>query len=250
MSESCGSTFPLVFRRANELVSEPRLFFCDEGLDKLVEGLRLGQLVFLYGSRGCLAVSELLCVRSQLSPDRGGLGSDCIFIDGGNTFDPYLLVQYAEESLLDRDKVLDRTLVSRAFTCYQLASLITQTLPKAVHERRIRLVIVSDIVDLYCDADLRDSRSLDLFKATLNSLVTTARAERAIVLATSLDQTVSGQFLCAVRQRADVILRFEERESFTKLTLEKYPARAREFVIIRQVAPRVLEQFLEAAESG
>ena len=219
-SEACGSTFPLVFRRANELQSEPRLFFHDESLDKLIDGLRLGQLAFFYGSRRCLAISELLCVRSQLDSRHGGLNSDTIFIDGGNSFDPYLLVQYTEEDLLDRNRTLDRTLVSRAFTCYQLTSLITQLLPRAVHEGKIKLVVVSDVIDLYCDPDLRNNRSIDVFKTALNTLVTTARAERTIVVTTSLDKTVSGRFLHAIKQRVDIVVRFEGQESFTKLTLE------------------------------
>jgi hypothetical protein len=123
-------------------------------------------------------------------------------------------------------------------------------LPRAVHERGIKLVLVSDIIELYCDPDLRYSRSLDLFKATFNSLVTMARAERAIVLTTSLGETTSGPFLYAARQRADVVLRFEERYRFTKLTLEKHPTRSVESLAIKQSTPRVLEEFLEVDEGG
>jgi hypothetical protein len=123
-------------------------------------------------------------------------------------------------------------------------------LPKAVHEKGIKLVVVSDIVELYCDPDLRNNRSLDLFKTGLNTLVTIARAERAIVLTTSLDETISGQFLYAVRQRGDVILRFEERDNFTKLTLEKHPTHTGQRLMIKQSAPRVLEEFLEVAGDG
>jgi len=243
-SERCGSTFPLVFRRANELQSESRLFFRDDCLDRLIGGLRVGQVTFLYGSSRCLALSELLCIRSQIEFDR-----EVIFIDGGNSFDPYLLVQYAEENLLDRDRALDRTLVSRAFTCYQLTSLITQTLPTTVHERKIKLVIVSDLIDLYCDPDLRYNRSLDLFKTALNSLVTMAKVERAVVLTTSLGETPS-QFLYAARQRADVVLRLEERCRFTRLTVEKHPIHSGESLVIKESTPRVLEEFLEAIGDG
>jgi len=255
--QTCDSTFPLVFRRVNELVSEPRLFFGDTRLffgdtrlNRLTNGLRLGQLAFLYGSRRCLTVSELLCVKSQIDCYNGGFNSDAIFIDGGNTFDPYLLAEYAEENIVDRDRALDRTLVSRAFTCYQLTTVITQMLPRAVHERKIKLVVVSDIVDLYCDPDLRNNRSLDLFKIALNTLVTIARVDRAIVLATSLDETISGQFLYAVKQRADVVLRFEERCSFTKLSLEKHPTHPLESLVLKHSTSKVLEEFLEATEDG
>jgi hypothetical protein len=233
-SETCGSTFPLVFRKANELQSEPRLFL-HESLDRLVGGLQLGQVAFLYGSKQCLALSELLCVRSQLDQCHGGLNSNVIFIDGGNTFDPYLLVQYAEENQIDRDMALDLTLISRAFTCYQLTSLMTQTLPRAVHGREIKFVVVSDI---------------DLFKTALNSLVTIARTERAITLTTSLDEVTPAPFLCAIRQRVDVVLRLEEQRDFTKFTLEKHPTRSVGSLIVKHPTPRVIEEFLEASEDG
>ncbi len=239
-SQTGGSTFPLIFRRANELQHEPRLLFHDDSLDRLTSGLRLGQIAFLYGSRRCLALSELLCIRSQIEFDR-----EVIFIDGGNSFDPYTLVQYAEENLLDRDRALDRTLVSRAFTCYQLTSLITHMLPRAVRERKNKFIVVSDVIDLYCDPNSHNNRSLDLFKTSLNTLVTLARAERSIVLTTCLDDTISGQFLYAIKRRADVVLRFWERDGFTKLTLEKHPTHTGQRLIIKQSTPRVLEEFLE-----
>ena len=249
-SETCGSTFPLVFRKANELQYEPRLFLHDKRLDRLVGGLQLGQVAFLYGSKECLALSELLCVRSQLDQCHGGLNSNVIFIDGGNTFDPYLLVQYAEENQIDRDRALDLTLISRAFTCYQLTSLMTQTLPRAVHGREIKFVVVSDIIELYHDPDLRYNRIIDLFKTALNSLVTIARTERAIALTTSLDEVTPAPFLCAIRQRVDVVLRLEEQRDFTKFTLEKHPTRSVGSLIVKHPTPRVIEKFLEASEDG
>jgi len=239
---------PLNFRKASELQPEPCLYFHDENLDRLIGGLRLGSVIFLYGSSQCSEFSELLCVRSQLSPRRGGFDSGAIFVDAGNTFDPYLISHYAEQFLLDRDRALDRILVSRAFTYHQLTSLITQVLPRTVHERKARLIIVSDMPKLYCDPDARHNQSLDLFKITFNSLVTTAKVERATALATSLNEEVSDSdpFLRAAKQRADIVLRFEKRRCSTKLVLEKHPTHSEESLLIRQPTPRVLERFLEA----
>jgi len=243
---------PVNFRRVSELQAEPDLYFGDKNLDRFLKGLCLGQSIFLYGSWQCLAASELLCVRTQLDSHCGGLYSEAIFIDGENTFDPYLISQYAERFSLDRNRALERILVSRAFTCHQLTSLITQMLPEAVHERGAKLVVASDMIELYRDPDVRHSQSLDLFKITLNSLATTARLERAIVLATSLDEKISDSdpFLRTVKQRVDIVLRFEERRHSTKLILEKHPTRSGENVLIKQPTPRILEEFLEATING
>jgi len=246
------SKLPVNFRRATELQTEPHLSFGDKSLDRFLGGLRLGQSAFLYGSWQCLAASELLCVRTQLDSHCGGLHSEAIFIDGGNTFDPYLITQYAEQFSLNRDQALDRILVSRAFTCHQLTSLVTQMLPEAVHERGAKLIVASDLIELYRDPDVRDTQSLNLFKTTLNSLSTTARLERSIALATSLDEKMldSDPFLRAAKQRVDIVLRFEERRHSTKLILEKHPTRSGENALIKQPTPRILEEFLEATING
>lgn len=147
---------------------------------------------------------------------------------------------------------MERIFVSRAFTCHQLTSLITQVLPEAIHERGARLIVASDLIELYRDPDARCSHNLNLFKTALNSLATTARFERAIVLATSLNEKMSDSdpFLSAVKQRVDIVLRFEERRHSTKLTLKKHSTRSGEKALIKHLTPRILEEFLEATMNG
>jgi hypothetical protein len=148
---------------------------------------------------------------------------------------------------LDREQVLDRIIVSRAFTCHQLTSLITTTLRRALHESGAKLVTVSNVIELYRDPDVRNVRSLDLFKTTLNSLVTAARAERTIVLATSQyeESSDSTLFLHAIKERADIVLKILKQRYYTKLVLEKHPTHPGESLRIKKQSPRVLEEFLE-----
>lgn len=247
MSESSSfkSSLPVNFRRVSEIQSEPTLSFGDESLDRFLGGLPLGYVVFLYGSWQCLALSELLCVRAQLDFHRGGLNSKAVFIDGGNTFDPYLVSEYAERFSLDRDLALNSILVSRSFTCHQLTSFITQILPATVNGRRMKFIVVSDIIRLYRDSDIGSAQTIHLFKTMLNSLITTARLERSIVLATSLSEirSDSDPFVTFLKNRVNIILRFEEQSHFTKLILEKHPTRSGN-LLIKQPTPQVLEEFL------
>jgi hypothetical protein len=242
--------FPVNFRKASELQVEPSLSFGDPKLDRFLGGLRLGHVAFLYGSWQCLAASLLLCVRTQLGPHYDGLDSKAIFIDGGNTFDPHLATEYAERFSLDQDLVLDHIFVSRAFTCHQLTSLIAQMLPEAVPKLGIKFIVASDMVKLYRDPDVRSDESLCLLKTALNSLVATARLERSIVLATSLNEKTSDSFLHVVKQRVNIVLRFEERGHSTRVVLEKHPTRSGERLLIKQPAPKVLEEFLESDTDG
>ena len=243
---------PVNFRRTIEFQSEAYISFGDEALDKILGRLHLGCVAFLYGSRQCLAASELLCVRAQLDPNCGGLNSEAIFIDGGNRFDPYLVAEYAEQLSLDRDQALDRIFISRAFTYHQMTSIINRILPEAIHERKVKLVVVSDIITLYHDPEVHHSQNLKLFKTTLNLLTTTAKTERTIALVTSFSvkRSDSNRFLDAIRQRADIVLRFEERRHSARLILEKHPTRSGESHIAKQPAPMVLEDYLEATVNG
>ena len=252
LSVCAKSTEILNFRKVNEIKSERCLFFGDELLDRFLLGLRPGYVFLLYGSSQCLAVSLHLSVRVQLDLQKGGLESRVVFIDAGNSFDPYLAAQYGEKYALDRDRVLDRIFVSRAFTCHELTSLITETLGRALREYGARLAVISDVIELYRDPDVRNIRCLDLFKTALNSMVSIARAEKTIVLATSLNEDLSGLdlFLRAAKERVDVILRFEERHSSTRLFLEKHPTCSTGSLLLKQPTPRVLEEFLEVTRDG
>lgn len=237
---------PVRFCTVSELQTGPHLFFGDRDLDQFIRGLSPGQVIFLYGSQQCLTLSELLCLQVQLEPTRGGLNSKAIFIDGGNTFDPYFIAQYAAEKLpICIDQALDRILVSRAFTCHQLTSIITNILPKEVQERSAKLIIISDMIELYRDPDANQIESLDLFKITTNSLITTARLEKVLVLATSPHEkkSCSDPFLQAIRQRVDIVLRLEEGCGH-KALLEKHPTRQEEEFTIKTTVPKVLEEFL------
>jgi phage-related protein len=83
-------------------------------------------------------------------------------------------------------------------------------------------------------------------------MVSIARAEKTIVLATSLNEDLSGLdlFLRAAKERVDVILRFEERHSSTRLFLEKHPTCSTGSLLLKQPTPRVLEEFLEVTRDG
>ncbi len=69
------------------LPSQARLSFNRRNVDQLLPGLEVGDLVVLHGSTAVLPFSLLLCVLAQLPPQLGGLRTDVVSVDGGNTFD-------------------------------------------------------------------------------------------------------------------------------------------------------------------
>lgn len=70
-----------------------------------------------------------------------GLGSPLYVVDGDNSFRSYLIARYARVMRLDPRLALAQVQVSRAFTCYQIATIV---------ERLSRQVDTADCVSVNC----------------------------------------------------------------------------------------------------
>ena len=83
-----------------------------------------------------------------------GLGTNVVFVDGGNTFRLYDISTIAQSYDLDPGTVLEKIFISRAFTAYQLTSLVLERLQKAIDTYNSKLVILSNLAQLYLDKDV------------------------------------------------------------------------------------------------
>jgi len=57
-----------------------------------------------------------------------GLCSSVVFVDGGNSFSPYLIGDVARGYRFEPRNVLERVYVSRAFIAYQFSALVLEKL--------------------------------------------------------------------------------------------------------------------------
>jgi len=192
--------------------------FCNDLIDEALENL-LGRFVVLHGDRAAHDLSEQICVKAQMSGSNGGLNSKVIFIDGGNLFDPYLISRYADRYQIRRETVLDGTQIDRAFTCYQLTSLITKTLPDAFEHYRAKLAVIADITRLYTDPDIEERESFNVFNQVSAFLAKLAEKKASIVLATCVTASKNGWLESILFSRAHTV--FQIRQG-SKPTLEKH----------------------------
>ena len=51
-------------------------------------------------------------------------GIDVIVLDGANRFDPYRVSSFARKALVSPERLLKRIRIARAFTCFQMATLV------------------------------------------------------------------------------------------------------------------------------
>jgi len=217
------SLLPLNYLRADSPNRLEGVSFGGEVFDSLFGKLNLGHLVFLHGTQRCLALSELLCVQAQLALREGGLEPKAVFIDGGNTFDPCSIAEYAEQLSLDSDEVLENVLVSRAFTCHQLTSLIANNLKPWIDRLNIKLAVISNILEPYCDPDIAKKQSSIFFKVALNSLVNTIREKKIVAIGTSLDDEHirKNSFFKQIAYHSNIIAKLEDYGDLTIVILEK-----------------------------
>ena len=187
----------------------------------------LRQLTLLYGEKACQTVAEQLCVRSQLSHDEGGLDAASVFIDGGNTFDLYHVSTYASMLELNRDTILRRIKVSRAFTCYQLVNLVVEKLPKLLLEEKAGLVVVANLLDMFMDPEIDWAEAKRTINFLSGRLARLAREEDIVLVVTCPKQkddcdVALRQFMVS---RAHVVLRAEQMGREPSFILEKHPTR-------------------------
>ncbi len=153
-------------------------------INQLFPGFAEGDFAVLHGSHAVQSLVTLLCIRAQLPTQLGGLGSNVIFIDGANTFRLYQTTRLARLHQLDPEQALNRIYISRAFTAYQMTSLILQKLENAVKTCNAKLVIISDIAAMFLDKDVEEEEAKKIYSQITTRLSTFAKEHQAIVVAT------------------------------------------------------------------
>ena len=195
-------------------------------IDQLFPGFSAGDFALIYGSHAALSLSSLLCIRAQLPPQLGGLGSNVVFIDGANTFRLYQITRLARLHQIDPKQALDRIYISRAFTAYQMASLILQKLEDAVKTYNAKLVIVSDIAAMVLDKDIEDEEAKRIYSQITTRLSNFAREHQVIVVATyppHIDNQRNLYLQALTSGRANVVIALKQTKYDREIILEKHP---------------------------
>lgn len=208
------------------VLSPVRLSFNMENIDYLFPGFALGDFTVLHGSSVVQSLISLLCVRVQLPYELGGLESDVMFVDGGNSFRLYDISNIAQLHELDPRKVLERIFISRAFTAYQFTSTIFGRLQDAVRQYESKLVVLSDLARLYLDKDVPKREARDVFNQLTAYIRDFAQKNQVIVIATYPSRFRSKQnvyFRETVFARANVVASVRRSRYGRMLVLEKHP---------------------------
>jgi hypothetical protein len=197
-----------------------------QNVTDLFPGFAPGDFAVIHGSQSFTSLTSLLCIRAQLPAQLGGLNSNVIFIDGGNTYKPTHIARLAQTHHLDPDQTLNRISVQKAFTAYQMTMLIMERLKETVQRFNAKLVVISDIAGLFLDEDSPDEEARGVFSQILAYLQNFARENNIIVLATYLSRPSSSRNLCLrtlTCVRANVVIGLRLTKYERDFELEKHP---------------------------
>jgi hypothetical protein len=193
-------------------------------LETVFRGFEPGDFIVFHGDAAsfmCFALS----VRAQLSFEQGGLDSSTVFVDGGNTFNPYSVAEIARGYGLDSRMVLEKIHVSRAFTAYQLSSLILGELDSAMKKSKTKLLIVSDATSLFLDRDVPKVEAEDLFVKVCVKLSEIAGKKQTIVATSYFPEKHSIRgllFEAVLSEKCNVLIRARKTGKVLSFALEDY----------------------------
>jgi len=210
---------------AKPIMAQPLFSLNMPGVDDLFPGFAPGDFAVLYGSPSVISLTSLLCIRAQVPKQLGGLGSNVVFIDGGNTFRLYKVARLAQLHQLNPQEVLERIFISRAFTAYQLTSLILDRLEETVKKYDAKLVVISDVAGFFLDNDVPHEEAQRVYSQIVSYLSSFARKHQIVVVVTYLPSDSRRNVLlqevtCA---KANTVLSFSKTTYTREVTLEKHP---------------------------
>jgi hypothetical protein len=227
---------------------EQALSFGIQSIDQVFQGFKPGNLTVLYDHPICKNLIFRLCVRCQLPETKGGLDSSAIYVDGGNSFNPYEISAIAREYGSDPKSTLERVFISRAFTAYQLSAIVSETLEDALKRYKPKLVLISKITSLFLDRDVPPKEAVALFKKMILHLTDLALKRDIIIVATCINDEPSKRQIVLesiLLRTADKTARFTENKGRLQLSMRnRDSAKTLTADILRDEA--TLEKFVEA----
>jgi hypothetical protein len=105
-----------------------------------------------------------------------GKGMDVIVLDGANRFNPYIASSFARKALISPEKILKRIRIARAFTCYQMATLMGEQLPSLLDKERTNSkggkpqIILLGPITTFLDEDVSEREIRPFFDRSLQKM--------------------------------------------------------------------------------
>ncbi len=154
-----------------------------------------------------------------------------IVLDGANRFDPYTVSSFARRVLISPEVLLKRIRIARAFTCYQMATLMGEKLTElfrhesAVAQMRRAWVILLGPITTFLDEDVPEREVGPLFERSLKKMEILADEGVPFFLFQDVIPLYAKRAYLMKRlfQFSDMVWKIYFDDEGPKVTLEKQP---------------------------
>ncbi len=115
-------------------------------------------------------------ISSYVAGWMAGKGIEVIVLDGANRFNVYTVASFARRTLIPPEKLLKSIRIARAFTCYQMATLMGEQLASllrregATEQLRRPWVILLGPLTTFLDEDVPEREARPLFERSLRKI--------------------------------------------------------------------------------
>ena len=187
--------------------------------------LRHAQVPFHPNDRLMLLYGHQLVFRLGLyaAAERVFAGEPVVYLDGANTFDPFVIGRLARAHRRQPRALLSMIHVARAFTCHQMERLVSECLDAALGRYQARIAILSGFFETFYDQAIPEQEALRLFGRMMESVTRlTQQGYRVLCLcppAPILART-SRRGLEQLRGQADRVIRVQEEQGVVRLEEE------------------------------
>jgi hypothetical protein len=189
-------------------------------LDRLCGGFKGGELTFVDGNSSLIAnLPNQICVNTYRT-----FHSETIYIDAGMCANPYQIARYARTLELDQREVLQNVVMSRAFTVYQLSTIIQELLEPMIQKCSPRTLLIGMLPALYHDHELSSREAQTLLTQDLAKIQQLTTHYRLITVCTNLDAmplSPSKGLGKTLYDSVNEIVRMKQFEQYTSLELLK-----------------------------
>jgi hypothetical protein len=153
-------------------------------LDNVLGGFKAGEITFVDGDSDLISIiPNQICVNTYRT-----FGSDILYLDGGMCADPYKIAKYARMMELDQKETLEHVHICRAFTVYQISTLVHNMLEPSIKRYNPRTLIIGKMPILYLDSDVKTKEAKTLMMNNLEKIRELTKKYNLITVFTNIDK--------------------------------------------------------------
>ena len=162
-------------------------FTVDGTSNKTIELLSTDAICMLGNSRMTNLMLTKIAVHCLMPKKYGGFRSSKVFVlDAGNCTDVYQFVDFMKQYGLNIKKNLKKIMISRVFSVYQLTHFLKYELPETIHDYRINIVIIPDLLTMFLQEAEIDIDEVKFLVTEIVDILKVITHEGKVLLITSL----------------------------------------------------------------